>query len=220
MALVNHHEREVTFKIVYCGPAGSGKTTNLASIHDHLHTGLRGDLVSMATSTDSTVFFDFTDVEAVVINGYRTRFQLYTVPGQASYNATRELLLRDTDGVIFVADSSPDRAEDNLAAYREMQANLEANHIRWQEIPTVLQYNKRDLPDACPLAEMDRQLEAASPDSNCPRLEACARSYLNVVESLDTITSLVLERFHGTDNGNVRIAAPSAAATSEDPSFT
>ena len=139
MALVNHQDREVTFKIVYCGTPGGGKTTNLSAIHSRLAPDVRGDLVSMATSSDSTIFFDYVHVEKVVINGYHTRFQLYTVPGQANYNATRELLLRGADGVIFVADSDPARMEENLEAFHTMMRNLESNGIRQAEFPLVLQ---------------------------------------------------------------------------------
>lgn len=188
--------RKPCFKVVYCGAPGSGKSTNLSAVHARLNPELRGDLVSMATSTDSTVFFDFTHIDAVVINGYRTCFQLYTVPGQPHYNATRELLLRDTDAVIFVADSHPDRMEDNVAAFRTMQWNLEANAIRWQNLPIVLQYNKRDLPEACPVEQLDRQLDNLSGSPALPRLEASAQNYRNVVETLDIVTSLILEQFH------------------------
>lgn len=207
MALVNHQAREVTFKIVYCGAPGSGKTTNLSAVHARLNPDVRGDLVSMATSTDSTVFFDYVHVDAVVINGYRTRFQLYTVPGQAHYNATRELLLRGTDGVIFVADSRPGRMEDNLAAYRAMRGNLEANAIDWEGFPVVFQYNKRDLPDACPVDQLDRLLDNANNQPGArPRFEACATGYRNVVESIDMVTRLILERFHADSAANIRIA--------------
>ena len=205
MALVNHHDKEVTFKIVYCGAPGSGKTTNLSAVHAHLEPGLRGDLVSMATSADSTVFFDFTHINAVVINGYRTRFQLYTVPGQAHYNATRELLLRDTDGVIFVADSQPGRMDDNVAAFRTMSRNLEANGIDWQHLPIVLQYNKRDLLEACPVNQLDHQLATVSGNPALARLEASARNYRNVVETLDTITHLILEHFHSQSRATTAI---------------
>lgn len=127
MALVNHDTREVQFKIVYCGPAFSGKTTNLQHIHGRIDDDRRGDLLSMATSTDRTVFFDYLPIDAVLIKGYHTKFQLYTVPGQVAYNATRQLVLRGADGLVFVVDSSPEKLEENAQALRTTQENLAQN---------------------------------------------------------------------------------------------
>jgi len=207
MALVNHRDREVTFKIVYCGTPRGGKTTNISSIHSRLSPEVRGDLISMATAADSTVFFDFLHVNTVVINGYATKFQLYTVPGQSQYNATRQLLLRGADGLIFVADSQPEKMEENVAAYRSMYSNLEMNGIDAGSVPLVLQYNKRDLPNIVPVDEMERLFNSGS--RRLPAFEASASGYLNVVETLDAVTQQMLEQFHSKPQQDRERAAQS-----------
>jgi len=204
MALVNHRDREVTFKIVYCGTPLGGKTSNLSAIHTRLADNVRGDLISMATGSDSTVFFDYLHVNTVVINGYSTKFQLYTVPGQSQYNATRQLLLRGADGVIFVADSHGERMEENLAAFHTMMRNLEANSIRGESFPIVLQYNKRDLPEAAPVHHMDFLFNSG--DRKFPTFEASALQYVNVVETLDAVTQIILEQFHQKTPGGIQVA--------------
>lgn len=206
MAQVDHEKREVTFKVVYCGPPGGGKTTNLAAIHERLNPEVRGDLVSMATSTDSTVFLDYVHVEAIVINGYDTRFQLYTVPGQPRYDATRELLLKGADGIIFVADSKIDCREENVMACQTMYRNLEANGIGRKDIPIVYQYNKRDLSNTSSLAAMD-QLFMLNDTPSPQRFEASAQSYRNVVETLDAMTQMILESFHAKRSKDIRLGS-------------
>src|SRR5512136_724988 len=157
MAIINQATKELQVKIVYYGPAMGGKTTNLVQVHDHVQTaaGNKGKLVSLATRADRTLFFDFLPVEAMAIKGFKTKFQLYTVPGQVIYNATRQLLLRGVDGIVFVADSQYDKMPENVESLRNLEQNLQSQDLRLGEIPYVLQYNKRDLPTAAPLDYME-----------------------------------------------------------------
>ncbi len=195
MALVNHDTREVQFKIVFCGPAFSGKTTNLQYIHSRIEDDQRGELLSMATSTDRTVFFDYLPIDAVLIQGYHTRFQLYTVPGQVAYNATRQLVLRGADGLVFVADSSADKLDDNVQALQTMADNvLETGGSSIDEMPFVLQYNKRDLPDAVAVDHLDMVLNQRS--SPVPVFEAVASQGYNVFATLNAVAQETIRRFH------------------------
>ena len=146
MSLVNFTTREITCKIVYYGPGRSGKTTNLHYIYGRVPDTRRGRMVSLATQTDRTLFFDFLPLELGSISGFTTRFQLYTVPGQVYYNATRKLVLQGADGVVFVADSQARRLEDNLESLQNLQVNLLEQGVDVRSFPTVFQYNKQDLP--------------------------------------------------------------------------
>jgi len=199
MALVNHDTKEVQFKIVYCGPAFSGKTTNLQHIHGRIDDERRGDLLSMATSTDRTVFFDYLPIDAVLIKGYHTKFQLYTVPGQVAYNATRQLVLRGADGLVFVADSSPEKLEENAQALRTTQENLAQNGVVMDELPFVLQYNKRDVPGAVAVEHLNLLLNHRS--NPFPIVEAVAAQGYNVFATLNSVAEEVLQRFHVTVAG-------------------
>src|SRR6187402_3360783 len=145
MSIINYASREIQFKIVYYGPALCGKTTNLAYIHERISPANRGDLVSLATAADRTLFFDFLPLNAVVIRGFNTKFQLYTVPGQVIYNATRQLVLRSVDGIVFVVDSQWDKMEENL----------ERQNMSLDQIPYVVQYNKQDLPNIAPTSFLE-----------------------------------------------------------------
>ncbi len=151
MSIINYASREIQFKIVYYGPALCGKTTNLGYIHKRINPENRGDLVSLATAADRTLFFDFLPLNAVVIKGFVTKFQLYTVPGQVIYNATRQLVLRSVDGVIFVADSQWEKMEENVESFKNLEDNLAKQNISIDEIPYVVQYNKRDLENVAPV---------------------------------------------------------------------
>src|SRR6201986_4721187 len=151
MPIINYASKEIQFKIVYYGPALGGKTTNLAYIHSRIAPAHRGDLVSLATAADRTLFFDFLPLTALTLQGFKTKFQLYTVPGQVIYNATRQLVLRNVDGVVFVAASHWDRMEENVASFRNLDQNLHKQGLSIDALPYVLQFNKRDLQDVAPI---------------------------------------------------------------------
>jgi hypothetical protein len=194
MAILNDESREITFKLVYTGTPMAGKTSNLAWIHQRLDNSARSDLITLATMSDRTLFFDFLAVESVLINGYRSRFQLYTVPGQANYNATRQIVLRGADGLVFVADSDPRRAADNLAAWHALHQHLAANRTHPGSLPIVLQYNKRDLPNALPREVMDQSFRSSAQDLTV--CEASATSGTGVFNTLNSLARLVVSRFH------------------------
>jgi len=141
MAIINQATKELQVKIVYYGPALGGKTTNLVQVHDHVQTahGNKGKLVSLATSSDRTLFFDFLPIEAVAIKGFKTKFQLYTVPGQVIYNTTRQLVLRGVDGIVFVADSQDEKMEENVKSCSNLEENLKTRNISMTDIPCILQ---------------------------------------------------------------------------------
>ena len=155
MSIINYASREIQFKIVYYGPALCGKTTNLAYIHQRVNPQNRGDLVSLATAADRTLFFDFLPLNAVVIKGFVTKFQLYTVPGQVIYNATRQLVLRSCDGLVFVADSQWEKMEENVESFKNLVDNLARQNVAIDDVPCVLEYNKRDLPNIAPINYME-----------------------------------------------------------------
>jgi signal recognition particle receptor subunit beta len=194
MAILNDESREITFKLVYTGTPMAGKTSNLSWIHQRLDNSARSDLITLATMSDRTLFFDFLAVESVLINGYRSRFQLYTVPGQANYNATRQIVLRGADGLVFVADSDPRRAADNLAAWHALHQHLAANRTHPGSLPIVLQYNKRDLPNALPREVMDQSFRSSAQDLTV--CEASATSGTGVFNTLNSLARLVVSRFH------------------------
>jgi len=162
MVSINYSSREVCCKIVYYGPGLSGKTTNLQYVHAKVPQNTRGNLISLATEADRTLYFDFLPINIGSINGFAARFQLYTVPGQVYYNATRKLVLRGVDGVVFVADSLVVRREKNMLSLKDLQQNLKEYGLNIFKIPLVLQYNKRDLADEgipiMPLEKMEKDL--------------------------------------------------------------
>ena len=192
MSLVNFTSREITCKIVYYGPGRSGKTTNLHYIYGRVPDSRRGRMVSLATQTDRTLFFDFLPLDLGVISGFTTRFQLYTVPGQIYYDATRKLVLQGTDGVVFVADSQARRMEDNLESLQNLQVNLLQQGVDVRQFPLILQYNKQDLPQDLVLTvdEMDEALNFRGLRS----FGADALRGAGVFESLKGISELVLKR--------------------------
>lgn len=193
MPAIHTKEKTVSFKIVYCGTPLSGKTTNLQQIYAKLDPRGRSDLVSLSTAQDRTLFFDFLSVESAAIPGYRTNFHLYTVPGQVTYNATLQLVLRQADGVVFVADSQIDRQRDNIHAFQSLEANLRLNDTSLDRLPLVLQYNKRDLPNAAPVEYLEFLLN----NRPVPHLsfEADAKSGRNVLATLNAISQAVLGQF-------------------------
>lgn len=193
MPTLRKDEKLICFKIVYCGSALSGKTTNLKQIHERLDPRGRGDLVSMNTAVDRTLFFDFLSLEADIVPGYRTLFQLYTVPGQMIYNATLNLVLQGVDGIVFVVDSQADRQRENVQAMQNLEANLRTQQIDVQSLPMVLQYNKRDLPNAAPV----EYLEFLFNNGPVGRLsyEAEAANGRNVLATLNAVSQGVLAQF-------------------------
>ena len=192
MSLVNFTTREITCKIVYYGPGRSGKTTNLHYIYGRVPEARRGRMVSLATQTDRTLFFDFLPIDLGTISGFTTRFQLYTVPGQVYYNATRRLVLQGADGVVFVADSQGRQLDENLESLQNLHANLLDQGVDVRAMPLVLQYNKQDLPRELILtaAEMDDALNFRA----VPSYSADALHGTGVFESLKGISELVLKK--------------------------
>jgi GTPase SAR1 family protein len=192
MSLVNFTTREITCKIVYYGPGRSGKTSNLQYVYGRVPESRRGRMVSLATQTDRTLFFDFLPIDLGVISGFNTRFQLYTVPGQVYYNATRQLVLQGADGVVFVADSQARRFEENLESLQNLQGNLLQQGIDARQFPVVLQYNKQDLPRDLILtqAELDDALNFRSVKS----FSADALHGGGVFETLKGISEMVLKK--------------------------
>lgn len=192
MSLVNFTTREITCKIVYYGPGRSGKTTNLQYVYQRVPDERRGRMVSLATHTDRTLFFDFLPIELGTISGFVTRFQLYTVPGQVYYNATRKLVLQGADGVVFVGDSQARQLDENITSLRNLQQNLLEQGIDVRTVPLVLQYNKQDLPRDLILTveELDDQLNFRS----VPSIPAAAVSGSGVFETLKAISESVLRK--------------------------
>ncbi len=192
MSLVNFTTREITCKIVYYGPGRSGKTTNLHYIYGRVPEARRGRMVSLATQTDRTLFFDFLPIDLGQISGFTTRFQLYTVPGQVYYNATRRLVLQGADGVVFVGDSQARQLDENLESLQNLQSNLLELGVDVRVLPLVLQYNKQDLPRELILttAELDDALNFRS----VPSFPGDALHGTGVFETLKGISELVLRR--------------------------
>ncbi|HYE31454.1 MAG TPA: ADP-ribosylation factor-like protein [Methylomirabilota bacterium] len=194
MAIINQATKELQVKIVYYGPALCGKTTNLVKVHENVQAaGEKGKMVSLATSSDRTLFFDFLPIEAMAIKGFKTKFQLYTVPGQVIYNTTRQLVLRGVDGIVFVADSQYDKMQENVESFANMEENLRTNKLNLADIPYVLQYNKRDLPNVAPVEYMEFLLN--NRDVQVPSFEASAHKCEGVFETLNMITRMLLHKF-------------------------
>jgi signal recognition particle receptor subunit beta len=158
MSMINYAAREISCKIVYYGPGLGGKTTNLEHVYGRVQPNTRGKLISLATETERTLFFDFLPVDLGTIRGFKTRFHLYTVPGQVYYNASRKLILKSVDGIVFVADSQVERMEANQEAMQNLYENMLEYGYDLSTMPFVIQYNKRDLPNAAPLAELQAAL--------------------------------------------------------------
>jgi mutual gliding-motility protein MglA len=194
MPLLNYAGREIQFKIVYYGPALAGKTANLIYIHSRIGQAYRGDLVSLATSADRTLFFDLLPLHAEILQGFKTKFQLFTVPGQVIYNSTRQLVLRNVDGVVFVADSQWDKMEENVLSFRNLQENLRTQDIALDEFPYVLQFNKRDLQDTAPANYLEYLLNNRK--KRVRSFESVAKTGVNVFAPLDAVTQLLLRKFH------------------------
>lgn len=189
MAVVNYLQRSICFKIVYYGTALGGKTTNLAYLHSRLDPVNRGELITMATETDRTLFFDFMSVDLGSLKGFKTQFALYTVPGQVQYNESRRIILQGADGIVFVADSGKIRMGENKESIQNMIDNLATHRLTLNDVPWVLQYNKRDLLDAAPVESMERQLNI----HKVPSFQSVATEGINVFKTLKGMIKLVID---------------------------
>ena len=188
MTFINYVAREINCKIVYYGPGLGGKTTNLQYLYDITGAANKGKMVSLATETERTLFFDFLPIDLGKIRGLRTRFHLYTVPGQVFYDASRKLILRGVDGVVFVADSQEERLDANIESIANLDQNLKEHGFDLGKIPYVLQLNKRDLPNALPPEQLARALQFKGE----PVFEAVARTGVGVVDTLKGVARQVL----------------------------
>ena len=219
MVLFNYATKEITAKIVYYGPGLCGKTTNLQFIYDSLPSNNKSKMLSLSTKTDRTLFFDFLPLDLGKIRGMRTKLQLYTVPGQVYYNSTRQLVLKGSDGIVFVADSQDFALDANQESLQNLEDNLKRQGVRIREIPLVLQFNKRDLPNAMAAAEMAREINKYG----APHFESVATTGIGVEETLKGITQLVLAHLikkynlEGSEPLDIQILnAPSSAPAKND----
>src|SRR5687768_5524798 len=188
MSFINYSSREINCKLVYYGPGLCGKTTNLQYIYNKTRPEAKGKMISLATETERTLFFDFLPLSLGEIRGFKTRFHLYTVPGQVFYDASRKLILKGVDGVCFVADSQQERMDANLESVENLRTNLVEQGYDLDKIPYVIQYNKRDLPTAMPVEELMRQLNP----TGVPQFEAVATVGYGVFDTLKAIAKQVL----------------------------
>ncbi len=188
MSFLNYSTREINFKVVYYGPGLSGKTTNIKTIYEKVKADNKGKLVSLATETERTLFFDFFPLDLGTIKGYKVKFHLYTVPGQIYYSSSRKLIMKGVDGIVFVADSQRERFEANIESLQDMLDNLKEYNIDFETLPYVLQLNKRDLPNITPANELIKALRK----KNEPVVEAMALKGDGVVETLKGISKLIM----------------------------
>ncbi|MDB4988075.1 MAG: gliding motility protein MglA [Myxococcaceae bacterium] len=188
MSFINYLSREINCKIVYYGPGLCGKTTNLQYIYNKTNPDAKGKMISLATETERTLFFDFLPLALGEIRGFKTRFHLYTVPGQVFYDASRKLILKGVDGVVFVADSQIARMEANVESLENLRTNLAEQGYNLDKLPCVIQYNKRDMPGIAPVEELRQLLNAA----NVPDFEGVASTGIGVFDTLKAVAKLVL----------------------------
>ncbi|MCU1290328.1 MAG: putative GTPase [Acidobacteria bacterium] len=194
MTFINYASREINCKIVYYGPGLCGKTTNLQYIYDSTAPAAKGKLISLATETDRTLFFDFMPLELGTVRGFKTRFHLYTVPGQVYYDASRKLILKGVDGIVFVADSQEERMDANLESLYNLEENLQTQGYNLLDLPYVLQLNKRDLPGVMPAEELVSELQR----KNEPVFEAVATDGTGVFDTLKAVAKQVLTELRKT----------------------
>jgi len=198
MSFINYSSREINCKLVYYGPGLGGKTTNLQFIYARTSPEAKGKMISLATETERTLFFDFLPLSLGEIRGFKTRFHLYTVPGQVFYDASRKLILKGVDGVVFVADSQNERMEANIESLENLRSNLTEQGYNLDKLPYIIQYNKRDLPNAAPMDELRQLLNP----THVPEFEACATTGVGVFETLKAIAKAVLtELRRGSGSG-------------------
>ncbi len=198
MSFINYSTREINCKIVYYGPGLCGKTTNLQYIFERTAAESKGQLISLATETDRTLFFDFLPLELGQIRGFRTRFHLYTVPGQVFYNASRKLILKGVDGIIFVADSQLERMESNIESLENLRVNLKEQGYNINTVPYVMQYNKRDLKNIVSAEKMQRMLNPMY----VPWFEAVALSGVGIFDTLKACAKMVLNELRKQHSGS------------------
>jgi mutual gliding-motility protein MglA len=191
MPHIDYHNRAVAFKMVYYGPGLSGKTTNLKYIHAVVDPERKGDIVILDTEEERTLFFDFFPLDLGEIEGFTVRLNLYTVPGQVYYEASRRLILEGADGIVFVADSERSRLEENLESWRNLEEALDSFGVRWGEVPVTLQYNKRDLPNPIRVGVLEKELRL----NGLPVTEAVAIQGKGVLETIRITSRLVIEKF-------------------------
>jgi len=190
MSLINYSSREINCKIVYYGPGLCGKTTNIQYVYNKVDPGTKGKLITLATEMDRTLFFDFLPLELGTVKGFKTRFHLYTVPGQVYYDASRKLILRGVDGIVFVADSQTSRYDANIESLYNLHENLEEYNLKVEDIPFVIQYNKRDMPDVITLEDLEMEL---NPEGH-PSYEAVAVKGDGVFDTLKSVAKGVLKK--------------------------
>ncbi|OQY16315.1 MAG: gliding-motility protein MglA [Desulfobacteraceae bacterium 4572_35.1] len=188
MSFINYASREINCKIVYYGPGLCGKTTNLQYVYQKTANESKGKMISLATESERTLFFDFLPLALGEVRGFKTRFHLYTVPGQVFYDASRKLILKGVDGIVFVADSQEERMDANIESLENLKENLEEQGYDLYKMPFVIQYNKQDLPNLSPIEELQRFLNP----TKVPEFKACAMSGVGVFETLKAIAKLVL----------------------------
>lgn len=188
MSLINYSSREINVKIVYYGPGLCGKTSNIQYIYDKVSPDTKGKLITLATEMDRTLFFDFLPLELGTVKGFRTRFHLYTVPGQVYYDASRKLILRGVDGIVFVADSQKSRYDANIESVYNLHENLGEYNMKLDEIPYAIQYNKRDLPDIIAVDDLEQELNP----QRLPSFEAVAVKGVGVFDTLKAVAKSVL----------------------------
>ncbi len=217
MVSINYASREVCCKIVYYGPGLSGKTTNLQYVHSKIPSSTRGKMISLATESDRTLYFDFLPINIGTINGFAAKFQLYTVPGQVYYNATRKLVLRGVDGVVFVADSQPDKMDENIESLVNLEENLKEYGYDLNDLPMVIQYNKRDLPGVLPVDRLNAKLNVRG----WPCFEASATLGTGVFDTLKLVIKMVLDKAKSSGGPTSRPAEAASlkptAVTSSEP---
>jgi signal recognition particle receptor subunit beta len=189
MSMINYASREINCKIVYYGTGLGGKTTNLEYIYSRVNPETKGKMISLATETERTLFFDFLPIDLGEVRGFKTRFHLYTVPGQVYYNASRRLILKGVDGIVFVADSQASRAEANIESMHNLYENLETYGYELDKIPFAIQYNKRDMPSVLPVTELRAQINPMG----VPDFEGVAIEGKGVFETLSCVSKLVVQ---------------------------
>ena len=195
MSFINYATKEINCKIVYFGPGLCGKTTNVQHIYEQTQSDSRGKLVTLSTENERTLFFDFLPLSVGDVRGYRTRFHLYTIPGQTFYEVSRQFILKGVDGIVFVVDSQAERMEANIESFEGLEKSLEKQGYDINKLPLVFQYNKRDLPGAIPI----RELEATFNPMKRPYFEAVAARGQGVMETLQAVSQAVIKELKGGD---------------------